>query len=211
MKKLVVSGAAALALAAAAPAVAQAPTLTLAISRVGGGPQGTTTFVRFGELVRLSGDISTGANRPIQLLITPYRGTTQTVTVRSDTGGAYRYTHRPQIRTSYAARAGTAASPQEVYAHVRPKVGLRVVSARLRRFRVTMQALPEHVSHVVLFQRRVTRSRWRTVRRVRISSRNLSAVFTARLPRGVQRVRIVVPQTPGYLRGFSRFVRVTIS
>ena len=134
----------------------------------------------------------------------------QTIRLTTDSSGAFRYSHRPQIRTSYMARSGGQASSQEVYAHVRPKVGLRVLNARLRRFRVTMQAIPERVSHVVLFQRRVTPSRWRTVKRVRVATDNLTTVFTARLPRGVQRVRIVVPQTPGYLAGFSAFVRVTI-
>lgn len=211
MKRLAVSLLLASALTTVAPAIAQAPTLTLAISRVGGGPQGTTTFVRFGELVRVSGSISNGAaNRPIELVVSPYGGTTRTIRLTTDSTGAFRYSHRPQIRTGYVARSGGLASSQDVFAHVRPKVGLRVISARLRRFRVTMQAIPEQVSHVVLFQRRVTRSRWRTVRRVRVATDNLSATFTARLPRGVQRVRIVVPQTPGYLRGFSAFVRVTI-
>jgi hypothetical protein len=32
--------------------------------------------------------------------------------------------------------------------------------------------------------------------------------FTARLPRGIHRVRASVPQTPGYLRATSAFVRV---
>jgi hypothetical protein len=44
---------------------------------------------------------------------------------------------------------------------------------------------------------------------VQLRNQNLSARFTARLPRGTHRVRIFVPATPGYLRTTSRFVRVT--
>ena len=89
MKRLAVGVLVASALTAAAPAIAQAPTLTLAISRVAGGPQGTTTFVRFGELVRVSGAISTGAaNRPVDLLISPYGGTMQTIRLTTDSSGS---------------------------------------------------------------------------------------------------------------------------
>jgi hypothetical protein len=208
MKRFVITAVAALGLAAAAPAVAQAPTVTLAIGKPGGGPQGTTTTVLFGELVRVSGELSNGQpNQAVDLTVTPYRGESRIVSLRTDADGEFAYTHRPRIRTSYSARFGTTSSAQEPFAHVRPKVGLRVISARRAIFRVTMAALPQHVSHIVRFQRRVGATRWLTVRRVKVGS-NLSARFRARLPRGTQRVRILVPQTPGYLRGLSRFVLV---
>ncbi|HET7856601.1 MAG TPA: hypothetical protein VFL41_09105 [Gaiellaceae bacterium] len=210
MKKFAVGALAALGLAAAVPAVAQAPQVTLAISRVGGGPQGTTTAVKYGELVRLSGELANGQpNQSVQLTVTPYRGDTRTVTLTTDSTGAFRWSHRPTIRTGYTARWSNQASAQEPYAHVLPKVGLRVLNAQLGRFRVTIMAQPEHVSRVVYFQRRVRNNRWATVRRVRLRTSNLSARFSARLPRGTQRVRILVPATPGYLRATSAFVRVT--
>jgi hypothetical protein len=209
MRKFALGAVAALGLAAAAPAVAQAPTVNLSISRVGGGPQGTTTTVRYAELVRVSGEISSGQpNQPVELRVTPYRGETRVVSLRTDSTGDFRWSHRPTIRTGYTARVNGVPSAQEPYAHVRPKVGLRVISARLGQFRVTMMAQPEHVSRVVTFQRRLRTGRWVRVKRVRLRNRNLSARFTARLPRGVHRVRIAVPQTPGYLAATSRFVRV---
>lgn len=210
MKKLVLAAITALGLASVAPAVAQAPGVNLSVGKPGSGPQGSTTTVLYGELVRVSGELTNGQpNQSIQLTVTPYRGQTRTVTLTTDADGDFRYSHRPTIRTSYTARYGNTASSQEPYAHVRPKVGLRVISARRGQFRVTMAAQPEHVSRVVWFQRRVTRTRWANVKRVQLRARNLSAQFTARLPRGTHRVRISVPQTPGYLRGTSRFVRVT--
>jgi hypothetical protein len=210
MKKLVLTTIAALGLASVAPAVAQAPSVNLTIGKPGPGPEGTTTTVLYGERVEVSGELSNGQpNQIVELRVTPYRSTTRTVTVRTDAGGDFTYMHRPTIRTSYEARFGNSTSNQEPYAHVRPSVGLRVLNAQSGRFRVTMAARPEHVSRVVLFQRRISRTSWATVRRVRLRSNTLRATFTARVPRGTHRVRILVPQTPGYLRSTSRFVRVT--
>lgn len=209
MRKLMIVLAAALGLAAATPAVAQAPQMTLTIGKPGKGPQGTVTTVLYGELVRISGNISRGGeNQVVELIVSPYRGEPRRVTLRTDSTGFFRWVHRPTIRTSYAARMGTLASRQEPYAHVRPKIGLRVISARRGLFRMTMQAQPEHVSKVAWFQRRVSRTRWVNVKKLQTRRRNLSVRFRARLPRGFQRVRILVPQTPGYLRATSRFARV---
>ena len=209
MKRLGAVSVAAAAIAAAAPAVAQGPQVTLTVGKPGSGPQGTTTTVLYGELVRVSGNLSSGqANQAVTLTVSPYRATARTVSLRTDATGEFRYTHRATIKTGYTARVGTAASAQEPFAFVRPKVGLRVVNAQTGRFRVTLQAQPEHVSRVVWFQRRVTRTRWANVKKVQLRARNLSALFTARLPSGTQRVRISIPQTPGYLRTTSRFVLI---
>jgi hypothetical protein len=210
MRKLIVVLAAAAVLSAAAPAVAQAPQMTLTIGKPGKGPQGTVTTVLYGELVRVSGNITRGGeNQTVELIISPYRGTPRQVALRTDSTGFFRFVHRPTIRTSYTARMGTLASRQEPYAHVRPKVGLRASRVRGRLvFRWTMQAEPEHVSRIAWFQRRVSRTRWVTVKKLHTTRRNLSVRFRARLPRGFQRVRVLVPQTPGYLRTTSDFVRV---
>jgi hypothetical protein len=210
VERIALLAASALTLAAVATAAAQAPTVSLTVGKPAGGPEGTTTTVVYGELVRVSGELSNGQpNQTVQLTITPYRATPRTVTLRTDAGGDFEYTHRPAIRTSYSASWNNQASAQEPYAHVLPKVGVRVISARLGQFRVTMAAQPQHVSRVVWFQRRITATRWATVKKIQVRGPNLSATFTARLPRGTSRVRILVPQTPGYIRATSRFVRVT--
>jgi hypothetical protein len=209
MLRLLLAVTAALGLAAAAPAVAQAPQMSLTIGKPGKGPMGTVTIVRYGELVRISGNVSSGgANQPVELIISPYRGEPRRVMLRTDSLGFFRTVHRPTIRTSYAARMGAIASRQEPYAHVRPRLGLRVINTRKGLFRVTMAAERAHVSKVVWFQRRVSRTRWVNVKRIHIRQRNLSARFTARLPRGLHRVRLFIPQTPGYLRTTSRFALV---
>jgi hypothetical protein len=209
MRRLTLLFAAVAAAAMTAPAVAQAPPVTLTIGKPAGGPHGTVTTVRYGEVVEVSGDIMDNrAGETVEVTIAPYRGEPTTRRIVTGTDGEFTFTDRPTIRTSYAARWRGIASEQEPLAHVAPTLGLRVRNARLGRFQVTIQARPEHASRVVWFQRRVTASRWQTVKKVRLPGNRLSVRFTARLPRGVHRVRASVPQTPGYLRGTSAFVRV---
>jgi hypothetical protein len=88
MRKFALGAVAALGLAGAAPAVAQAPTVNLSISRVSGGPQGSTTTVQYAELVRISGEITNGQpNQPVELTVAPYRGDTRVVSLRTDSTG----------------------------------------------------------------------------------------------------------------------------
>jgi hypothetical protein len=208
MRRLTLLFVAAAAIAAAAPAVAQAPALTLSIGKPTGGSQGTVTTVRYGELVEVAGEINQArAGEAVEITITPYRGEATIRQVLTDGGGEFTLSHRPTIRTSYNARWRGADSAQEPFAHVTPTLGLRVRNARLGRFQATMVARPEHASRVVWFQRRVG-TQWRTVKKVQLRGNRLSVRFTARLPRGLHRVRAFVPQTPGYLRATSRFVLV---
>jgi hypothetical protein len=194
----------------AAPAVAQAPrAVTLTVGEHGTGSQGPVTTVRHGELVELSGDINAAqGNELVEILATPYRGETTTKLVRTQPDGEFTLTHRPTIRTSYVARWQGATSAQEPFAFVRPDLTLRVRNARRGEFVVSMRASRAHASRVVWFQRRISQASWKTVKRVRLRGTAMSARFTARLPRGAQRVRAFVPQTPGYLRATSDFVLV---
>lgn len=208
MRKSIFALAGAAAAFAAAPAVAQAPTVSLAISKPAGGPQGTTTTVTVGELVRVSGNVSNNqAGETVLVTIAPYDGPSRTRQVITRDEGAFAITHRPTIRTTYGARWRGQGSQQEPVAHVRPSVSLRVLSSSSFFVRVGGQAA--RVSRTVYFQRRTSRTSWRTVRRVRLGA-NLQARFTARLSAGSHRVRIFVPQKPGYLRTTSAFVRVNV-
>jgi hypothetical protein len=209
VRKLTPLLAAVAAAAAAAPAVAQAPAVTLAVGKPGGGPHGTTTTVRYGEVVEVSGDIMDNrGGDTVEVTITPYRGVSTIRQVVSGADGEFTLTHRPTIRTSYSARWRGITSDQEPIVHVTPELALKARNARLGRFVVTMQARRQDASRVIWFQRRISGTQWRTVKKVRLPGNRLSVAFTARLPRGMHRVRAFVPQTPGYLRATSDFVRV---
>jgi hypothetical protein len=193
----------------AAPAVAQAPNITLTIGKPSGGPEGTVTTVRYGQLVRLSGDVSgaPASGEVVDITIAPYRGETTIRQVRTDSTGEFEFTHRPTIKTGYTARARGGTSAQEPFAFVRPQLTLTAWNRRAGQWIVKMKANAQNASHVVFFQRRINRTRWATVKRVRLN-RSLTARFTARLPSGTRWVRASVPQTPGYLRTTSAFVRI---
>ena len=198
------------AVAFAAPAVAQAPpNVTLTIGKPSGGPQGSVTTARYGELVELSGDVSGSpqSGEVVEVTVTPYRGETSVRQARTDSTGQFELTDRPTIRTTYTARVRGGASSQEPIAFVRPRLSLIAWNKRAGKWIVRMRADAQNASHVVWFQRRVTRTKWATVKRVQFR-RGLTARFTARLPRGTRWVRAVVPQTPGYLRATSAFVRI---
>jgi hypothetical protein len=209
MRKLILLFAAMAAIAAAAPAVAQAPSaVSLAVGRPGG-PEGSTTTVGYKGLVEVSGEINAPlAGEAVEVLVTPYRGETTIRLVRTEADGEFTVLHRPTIRTGYTARWRGTTSNQEPFAHVRPLLSVRVRSHARGRFTVTMRADRAHASRVILFQRRITRTQWATVKRIRLRGTAMSATFTARIPRGLQRVRAYVPQTPGYLRATSDFVLV---
>ena len=208
MRRLIVLLAAVGLIAGVAPAAAQAPNVTLTIGKALGGPQGSVTTVTYGQLVELSGEVTSGqAGENVLVTISPYRGEATTRSVITQAGGEFTVTDKPAVRTSYTARWRGQTSAQEPFTYVRPAVSLSVRNARLGRFSVRLAAQASSVSHIVWFQRRVSRTRWATVKRVRVGV-NLGATFRARLPRGLQRVRAVVPPTPGYLAGTSRFVLV---
>lgn len=209
MKKFVLLAAAALSLGAVAPAVAQAPTVNISISKATGGPEGTVTTAIYGQLVQLSGEVSNGqAGETVLVTISPYGGQESTRQVITSAGGDFEVTHRPTIRTSYMARWRGAVSGQEPYTHVRPAVLLRLLNAPAGRFYVRVRANPSKVARTVSFQRRTSATSWRTIKRVKLGA-TLQTRFTASLPRGTSRVRILVPAKPGYLQATSAFVKVT--
>lgn len=209
MRKLVGLLTAVAAIAVAAPAVAQAPAITMTIGKPTGGPQGTITTVRYGQIVRLSGDVA-GApegGELVDITVSPYRGEPTVQQVRTDSTGEFTFTDQPTIKTGYSARAAGGASAQEPFAFVRPDLRLLAWNKRKGQYIVTMNADPQNASRVVWFQRRVGRTKWVTVRRVKLRH-GLTARFTARVPRATRWVRAMTPQTPGYLRATSRFIRV---
>jgi hypothetical protein len=208
MRKSIFALVAAVGVFAAAPAVAQAPVVSLAISKPSGGPQGTTTTVTYGQLARVSGNVSNNQiGETVLITIAPYGRAPTTRQVITRDQGAFSITHQPTVRTTYRARWRGQDSQQEPVAHVRPAVSVRVLSSS--RFYVRLRGDATRVARTVIFQRRTSRTSWRRVRSVRIGA-SLQARFSATLPSGSHQVRILVPQKPGYLQATSAFVRVNV-
>jgi hypothetical protein len=209
MRRLVLLLTAVVGVAFAAPAVAQAPRITMTISKLAGGQDGTVATIEYGQLVRLSGDVS-GAppeGQVVEIVVSPYRGERTIEEVRTDSTGEFEFTYRPYIKTGFAARSGGGASTQEPFAFVRPRLTLTRINKPKGWYSIKVAADAQSVSHVVWFQRRLTRTKWATVKRVRVG-RTLTARFKPKLPTGTRFVRAFIPQTPGYLSATSAFVRV---
>ena len=171
------------------------------------------TIVVYGGSVTLSGRISSGqSGQGVQVFAQELGQTsfTKVADVSTTTNGAWSYVARPQVQTTYQVRWRGSTSGS-VTIRVRPRVGLGIVSLARGVFRARVTARTSFAGKLVYFQRRNSLGRWVTLKRVRLGSTS-AATFRARLPRGVSRIRVYVPQSQvgaGYIPGVSstRLVR----
>ncbi len=215
MRKLFALVAAAASLAAVTPAVAQAPTVALSIGMLGGGPQGPQATVTYGESVRLSGSISPArSGETILMEVRPLSGRIENRTLITDAQGKFELIHQPKRRTEYGIFGGEHGPySRPVYASVKPKVVLRVLSARLAKFSVKVTADPspdQYLRWAAWLEVRVSKRpvRWRQVVDGVVLSRKHTATFTAPLPPGTQSVRLRVSEAVGYESAYSPVVLV---
>ena len=166
--------------------------------------QASRQIVVHGGLVTLSGSVSNRqAGERVMLLVQRFRepAATQLVTVQTTAEGSWRYVVKPTIQTTYQVRWKNASSTS-VMVKVRPRVTLFL---RGGLFRTKVTAARSYAGRYIYLQRRAV-GRWINVRRVRLNALS-AARFRARLPQGLSRVRIFMPQRQagaGYLAGFSR-------
>jgi hypothetical protein len=157
--------------------------------------------VTYGDPVHLSVVVEPPAER-VSVVGLPYDGGVYPAEPVPDGSGRWSVEDRPLISTQYRARAESVDSAEAPVVEVRPRVHLVVISARRGLFYTRAEALRSYRGRRAWLQRRTSRG-WRAVERVRLGSR--SAVrFFASLPDGRSRVRIVVEEAPGYVRGISR-------
>jgi plastocyanin len=191
--------------AAAAPPPPPPPpaaaTLTLSASR---------TTVVYGGSLALEGELSSGtAGEAIEVLAAPSVTTavaamTKVAETTTTAGGAFHVVVRPRLRTIYRVRWKTTTSGR-VSVAVRPRVGLGIVSVGRGMFSTRVTSEHSNAGRTVWFQRRGRFGQWVSIKRVRLSSVG-TARFTARLPRGVSRVRVYMTPAqagPGYIAGIS--------
>jgi plastocyanin len=169
--------------------------------------QASRTVVTYGGTAVLSGTVSSGRpGETVRVIGTSYRGGDFSRTVETDAEGTWRLGVQPRIRTIYRAFWRGQESSTEPAVHVRARVGFGIRSMSAPRFTTRVFAAYTYRGKLVRLQRRTADGDWVTVRFVRLNALS-AATFTARLPRGAVRVRVVVPASPGYLAGVSN-VRV---
>jgi hypothetical protein len=155
--------------------------------------------VLYGDTFVLSGSVENeGAGLVVIVLSRPhgraeYR---EVARVRTTTGGRWRYTARPAIRTLYRARVGRLQSPP-VAVDVEPRITLR--SSR-GRFSASVRAARSFSGKFVVLQQR-TSGPWRNVRRLALNERSQTTFTFAHSSTRTQ-IRVLMPSSqvgPGYV------------
>jgi hypothetical protein len=170
------------------------------------GPESITldadrAVVTYGDPVRLSVIVEPPDER-VSVIGLPYDGGSYPTGPVPAGSGHWDVEDRPLITTQYRARSGDVDSMEAPVVAVRPRVHLVVISARRGRLYTRAESLRSYRGRTARLERRMTRG-WQPVERLRLGSR--SAVrFSASLPAGLSRVRVVVEPTPGYAQGVSR-------
>jgi hypothetical protein len=159
------------------------------------------TVVTYGDSVRLSAVVEPPDER-VSIIGLPYDGGSYPTQPVPGEAGRWSVEDRPLITTQYRARSGDVDSAEAPVVAVRPRVHLVVISARRGRFYTRAESLRSYRGRAARLERRTGRG-WRPVARVPLGRR--SAVrFSAPLPAGRSRVRVVVDTIPGYAAGVSR-------
>ena len=176
--------------------------------------------VIFGGALALTGRVPNGnAGEDVTLraeTVTP--AGTRRVSAISETStsadGAFRFTHVPSAQTTYTAiwqatpAAGTNSAPVTVT--VAPRVGLGVVRKLSGRRVVLSTKATSAISYAgksVFVQRRNRFGQWIAIKRVVLRGGPFATRTTVRLPKGLSRIRVVLPKPQagvGYVPGVSR-------
>lgn len=181
--------------------------------------------VIFGGAVTLSGQVSNqkaGEKVTIGAEEVQPDGTRQTkavAEVSTGPGGTYAYSVAPQRQTSYKAtwQTGvlTSTSSPAVVVRVAPRVGFGWVAKRGRWVTLATKATSaiSYVGRSVYLQRLNAFGEWVRIKRIVLRSDARATRFAARLPKGVNRLRILLPEAQaglGYTAGLSRSMRVFV-
>jgi cupredoxin-like protein len=176
--------------------------------------------VIYGGSLALTGKVPTGnAGEKVTLraeVLTP-AGTRQASAV-SETStasdGTFSFTHVPTAQTTYTvawqATPATSTTSSAVTVSVAPRVGLGVVRRLSGRRVVLATKATSAISYAgrsVLVQRRSRFGEWISIKRVVLRSGPFATQTTVRLPKGLSRVRVLLPKAQagtGYVAGVSR-------
>lgn len=197
-----------LAITVTKPAPPTTPTLTASrLQVVFGGPvvlRGKVPSERAGQAVTLRAEVLTPA------------GTRQATSVTQATttaGGVFRFPHAPSVFTTYTV-VWQGATSAGISVSVAPRVTLSVVrtfSSRRVVFSTSARSALSYAGKSVYLQRRTSAGRWVSIKRVVLGPSAAGTRVTVRLPRGLSRIRVLLPKSQvgtGYVAGVSRTLQV---
>ena len=176
--------------------------------------------VIFGGSLALTGKVPSGkAGEKVTLraeMLTP-SGTRQTNAVsetNTATDGTFRFVHVPTAQTTYTvawqATPATSMPSEAVTVTVAPRVGLGVVQKLTGRRVVLSTKATSAISYAgrsAYVQRRTRFGEWVSIKRVVLRGGSLATRTTVRLPKGLSRIRVLLPKSQagtGYTAGISR-------
>ncbi len=182
------------------------------------------TKVIYGGAVVLNGKVpvaKAGEKVTLRAEVLTRTGTKQTSTVAeasTNTEGAFSFTTAPTAQTTYtvtwqATPATTTSNALTV--RVAPRVGLALVGkvGRSVTFSTKATSAIPYAGRSVYVQRRNALGQWVSLKRVVLKSSTIATRTTVLLPKGLSRIRILMPQTQvgiGYVTGVSRVVLISL-
>jgi len=183
------------------------------------------TKVIYGGAVTLSGKVpvaKAGEKVTLRAEVLTRTGTKQTSTiaeVNTTNEGTFSFTTAPTAQTTYTviwqSTPATTTTSNAVLVRVAPRVGLAVVSkvGRTVTFSTKATSAIPYAGRSVYVQRRNALGQWVSLKRVVLKSSTLVTRTSVRLPKGLSRIRILMPQAQvgiGYVTGVSRVVLIRL-
>ena len=202
--------------------------MTVTVSKAPVGAPSLTankTKVIYSGAVVLSGKLAiakSGEKITLRAEVLTRTGTKQTSSigdVTTNADGAFSFTTAPTAQTTYTvtwqSNPATTMTSNAVLVRVAPRVGLGVVSkvGRSVTFSTKATSAIPYAGRLVYVQRKNALGQWVSLKRVVLKSSTLATRTTVRLPKGVSRIRILMPQSQvgiGYVTGVSRVALIRI-
>ena len=181
--------------------------------------------VVYGGAVVLTGKIPSakaGEKLTLRAEVVRPNGTKQSSNIAdatTDGTGAFTFTNVPTAQTTYTAVWQGVPAPQAtsnaVAVAVAPRIGFGLVRkvGRLVTFSMKATSAIAYAGRSVNIQRRNSLGQWVSLKRVVLKSSTVATRAAVRLPRGLSRIRILMPQGQvgtGYVTGVSRVILVRL-
>ena len=171
---------------------------------------GKVPVAKAGEKVTLRAEVLTR---------TGTKQTSSVAEVNTAADGTFSFTNVPTAQTTYTvmwqATPATSTTSNAVTVKVAPRVGLALVGkvGRSVTFSTKATSAIPYAGRSVYVQRKNALGQWVSIKRVVLKSSTIATRTTVLLPKGLQRVRILMPQTQvgiGYVTGVSRVLLIRL-
>jgi plastocyanin len=137
----------------------------------------------------------------------------------TDGTGAFTFANVPTAQTAYTVVwqgvPPASATSNAVTVRVAPRIGFALVRklGRVVTFSAKATSAIPYGGHYVFVQRRNALGQWVTLKRVTLKSSTVATRTAVRLPKGLSRIRILMPQAQvgtGYVTGVSRVILIRL-